>query len=114
MQKSDLPPLVGASFVLVSHTLIFAFFVGVVTLFGSVSALDPDAVLLPSLYPSHMSEGQLSVNGIDGLFDHLADNEVTLVPYFIFLYLVAPVFANLRLRSREYVATSLVDGTLLT
>ena len=106
MQKSDLPPLAGASFVLVSHTVIFAFFVGMVTLFESVSALDPAAVLLPSLYPSHMSEGSLSVNEIDDLFAHWEN--VTLVPYFLLLYIAAPFFANLRLRSREYLAAGLL------
>lgn len=110
MQKNDLPPLVGASFVLVSHTLIFAFFVGMVTLFASVSALDPGAIALPSLYPSHASPdgGSLSMSGIDSLFAGWADADVTFVPYFLFLYVVAPVFANLRLRWREYIAAAVL------
>ncbi len=110
MQKSDLPPLVGASFVLVSHTLIFALFVGMVTLFESGSALDPDEFPLPSLYPSHMSSDgdPLSISEIDSVFARWTGGKVTFVPYFLFLYVAAPVFGNLRLRSREYVAAGLL------
>ena len=107
MQKNDLPPLVGASFVLVSHTLIFAFFVGMVTLFDSVSALDSSGVLLPSLYASHMSDGHLPVDGIDDLFANWLTGD-KFVPYFLLLYITAPVLANLRLRSREYLAAGLL------
>ena len=104
MQKRDLTPLVGASFVLVSHTMIFAFFVGMVTLFASGSVLDPAAISLPSLYPSHESSDGDGLSGIDAQFARWADADVTFAPYFLFLYLVAPVFANLRLRCREYIA----------
>ncbi len=106
IEKTDLPPVAGALFVLLSHAFTFVFFALVVILFRILFGLDPAAIQLCSLYPARLSADPLHVSAVE------SGAGSALAPYFLLVYFFAPVFSNLRLRGREYLVAGLFLFTL--
>ena len=105
MQKNDVPYLAGGLFVLVSHALFFALFFLTVRLFESPAGFDPSAIALPSLYPHAVLEGRIDGNATDYFTVFRAGVgtlKFTPAPFLLLLYFAVPIFANLRLRAREF------------
>ncbi len=111
VDRDKVPYFAGALFLLVSHALFYTVFVVAVYNLQTAGLVRADLVKLPSVYPYEWLEGRIELDlrhYLGGLRSWLSEIRARPLGYLLLLYILAPVFANFRLRGKEFLWAGVV------